>query len=74
MVKPKAKQKKYVEINQKQNKINTFKLVQWMKKNWTHLFDERKCYESEWEKPPRLPNVLDHLEIWKPQGVLNSWI
>jgi hypothetical protein len=74
MVKPKAKQEKYVEINWKQNKRNTLKLVQCMARFWTHLFDEGKCYENEREEPPRLPSALDHLEGWKPQGVLNSWI
>ncbi len=72
MVKPKGKQEKYVEINRNQNKRNTLKLVQCIARFCTHLFDEGKCYESEKEEPPRLPSVLDHLESWKPQCVLNS--
>lgn len=60
--------------NLRQNKKNTLKLVQCMARFWTHLFDEGKCYENEREEPPSFPSVLDHLESWKPQGVLNSWI
>ncbi len=74
MVKPTAKQEKYVEINQNQNKRNTLKLVQCMARCWTHLFDEGKCYVSERKEPPRLPSALDHLENWKPQGLLSSYI
>jgi hypothetical protein len=49
MVKPKAKQNKHVEINRRQKKIITLKLVQCMARFWTHLFDEGKCYENEKE-------------------------